>query len=325
MHQKKVWVINDETWSRSGSNLRAPDRPSAESTAVISVTSDEPCEAAAQQPGAADKNPALAFSLAMLIWGSGHLYLRRYRIGWLFLAAMVLYYTLLFWYWPGAPGRFGLGFVAGGLLFGLLGPGCWLINAVDAYYRTQRLRSAPFRGLDRESLALAGSALFPGWGQFLNGQPLKGVVFLLFGGLGLGSLGLLLTIPFWGPVVATSAIGAFLDRCFAATLVLLPCSLLAWTVSVYDAAYACRKLLRKKLAQQNPGYRAGGRGLLRNLLPRSTAVLGLLLALSLGMQFIPRSFYLDSLDQLGRELAAHHLETAPRLLQKARDVLNRPG
>jgi hypothetical protein len=337
MQQQKVWVINDEHWSRAAGKRRDLDAPVAE-TPVIKSLDGEPREAESREAeltlsGSANKSPALAFSLAMLVWGSGHLYCKNYRTGALFLATMVLFYPLLIWYWlarldaAGASaivsGQFDSSFVAGGAIFCLLGLTCWLANAVDAYYRTQKLRAEPFRGLDRETLALAGTALFPGWGQYLNGQPVKGLIFLLFGGLGLSALGLILTTPYWCPVVATSTIGTFLDRCFVIALVVLPCSLLAWILAAYDAVCACRKLIRKKLAKQHPGYRAGGHGRLRNLLPRSTAVLGLLLALSLGMQFTPRTFYLETLETLRIKMVEYHLETAPRLLEKARGILNR--
>jgi hypothetical protein len=321
MNQSKVWIIKDEDWNRGAGNSRtvaaaSPERPVARQSPVAGTT-----------PESSDKSPALAFSLAMLVWGSGHLYCKNYRTGALFLIAMALFYPLLLWYWlarsdAAVSGPFASSFIAGGTLFSLLGLVCWLANAVNAYYRAVKKRSAPFRGQDRETLALAGSVLFPGWGQFLNGQPVKGTVFLLFGGLGVFALGLILTIPYWGRVIETSSIGVLLDRCFVVALVLLPCSLLAWIFAAYDAVCSCRKLVRKKLAQQNPGYRAGGRGLRRNLLPRSTAVLSLMLALSLGMQFIPRIFYRDTLEKLRLEMAELHLEAAPGLLQKVRDLLN---
>jgi hypothetical protein len=62
---------------------------------------------------------------------------------------------------------------------------------------------------------------------------------------------------------------------------------------------------------------------LQDLVPRGTAVLGLLLAISLGMQFIPQQYYLDSLVQLRLEMLRSHMEIVPELLGKAIEFIDR--
>lgn len=172
--KQKVWYIFDDA-----QRVEQEEKSEANEPPVPEVESQR-----RPSPAPAQKNPALAFSCSMLVWGSGQLYGGDFLPGTLFLGAMLLFYSpllaLLFRLqaasrWVSAspiPTNFLLAGVVVYLFFGLSG---WLGNAVDAYYRVRRSKSESFRGGDHLAWPVCCSLLFPGWGQFLNGQPKKGL------------------------------------------------------------------------------------------------------------------------------------------------------
>jgi hypothetical protein len=54
-----------------------------------------------------------------------------------------------------------------------------------------------------------------------------------------------------------------------------------------------------------------------SLIPRSTAILALLLAISVGMQCIPKKYYLDALEELRVEALESNMEIIPGLIDQA--------
>ena len=317
--QQKVWVINDQDWNRRPAKRAIEPAPSPPGKG-----DGRPAQAAAQ------KSPAVAFSLGICIWGGGQLYLGRYRAGTALLAAMALFYGALsgLLFWPQALGGLAAAsglpaqilVVAAAVLF-LAGLGLWLFSAVEAYYRTARLGDKPFGGVDNELWPLLGSLLCPGWGQFLNGQPKKGLCVQLLALPGLFALFLIfLTWDAW-PLLEASPLRPGLETALAAGLVAVPLTLLVWIVAAYEAFRSCRVLFRKRLSREHAAYRPGGQRYLRRLIPRGSAVLGLLLALSLGMQFLPRDYYLESLARMRGELLASHLVILPQLIGRVIDLV----
>jgi len=322
---QKVWVINDEDLLRPAGVRRV------EAQMSVPERRPEPVEAESRAVGPKQgKSPAVAFSLGLLCWGGGHLYLGQKRRGYLGLAAMSLWYVLL-----GTVFRFGtslvgltaerawLAEVLPGVVAVLLPAGLllWLVSAVEAYCRAAKTRSATFFGVDRGWWPPLASLAFPGWGQFLNGQPKKGSLFLLAAMTGLVAVLTLLAARIAWPLVTAGGIRPELEAGLVAMLLYLPVALLVWLVGVYDAFRGHRQQVRRKLSVQNPAYRAGRRGLLRACVPRLSAVLGLLLAVSVAMQAVPRQYYLDSLEDVRLAMLAHHLELMPRLLEQALEAV----
>ena len=186
-----------------------------------------------------DRDPAAA-SLSLLIPGGGQAIHRNLPAALCFLtgtafglaAAWALYTThgavtetlaLL-----GAPHAMGAALVAAALL---VAAACHIGSVVHAL-----LQDGPARLRDPHPImAGAASLLVPGWGQLLNGCPLRGGLFLAAGWLTAIGAAILttpglrllaasgLTVPDW----MNSPWGG-------ATLIAIP--LLAWIVSVYDAA-----------------------------------------------------------------------------------------
>jgi len=309
---KKVWVLDEP-----GLNSSFPlDRtvvlePKAERTGTLA------------RIGAAKKNPALAFTLSLLAWGSGQLYLGNRRAAALYLAAMLLFFSalaLLVWF----PGRFGLAppkLVWPVMMIIPLALLAWVVNAADAYFRCSRERDEPFLGMDRKVWPVCASLLLPGWGQFLNGQPKKGCFFLIFSVVGICSAFLLYTARQVLPLLATPADLRLFEICLVVGSVSIPVMGLLWLVSGYDAYRSCEEFVRHKQRSQMVGYRLQGRELLAEFVPQCSAVLGLMLAISLGVQGLPKQYYLDYLKHLSDSLLNCNLSIIPELLRKTGELL----
>jgi TM2 domain-containing membrane protein YozV len=323
---QKIWVISDEDW----------EKPSVKSRTIDNQKRGNPQEKIRTEkrpfPKAPQKSPALSFSFSMFIWGSGQIYSRDYGRGSKFMATMLFFYTAIscLVFFPASVSKLiseidipvsvlliGLG------VFFIVGLVLWLCNAVDAFYRTTKSRSEPFQGVDSGFWPLVCSFLFPGWGQFLNGQPRKGFFFLLFGLMGTSSAVVLLVSQNVWPVLQTSHDRLVFEIFLAAALSAIPISLLMWIVSMYDAFRTGRELSRKKPGLPYAGYRVRRQGILQDLVPRGTVILGLLLAISVGMQFIPKRFYLDSLESIRLEMLRNNMKIVPELLGKAVDFIDR--
>lgn len=323
---QKIWVIPDETWEKSPANSRIIDGRKRDNSQEKMRTEKRPYS------GLPQKSPALSFSFSMFIWGSGQMYIREFRPGSKFMASMVFFYTAIscLVFYSAAVSDFISQtdipvsvLVIGFVVFFIVGLVLWLSNAVDAYFRTTNGRSEPFRGVDNGLWPLLSSFLFPGWGQFLNGQPRKGLFFLLFGLLGISSAFVLLVTPNVWPLLQTGQDRLVFEIYFAAALLAIPISFLMWIVSMYDSFRSCQELSRKKPGLPYAGTRVRRQGIVQDLVPRGTVFLGLLLAISVGMQFISKDFYLDSLENIRHEMLSKNMELVPELLGKAIDFFDR--
>jgi hypothetical protein len=170
-------------------------------------------------------------------------------------------------------------------------------------------------------LPVGGSLLFPGWGQFLNGQPRKGIFFLVFGISGLlCAFIMLLVLHIWSLLVMGADRHLF-EICLAGALAFLPIVVLMWIVSVYDAFRSCEYFLRYKQRSKWEGKRFQGRAFLRDFIPQCSAVLGLMLAISLAMQFCPKQYYLDSLREVRGEMLSSNMTIIPEFIHKLIEFL----
>ena len=319
---QKVWVINDPSTHETPERIRRND-PSSERKQADS----RPLSAAS------GKSPALSFSLSMVVWGSGDLYIGAYRPGSIFLAAMLFFYAPLFAvvFFRDAASLFierigpPAAVLAAGGIYLLAGLVCWLANAVGAYYRTIRLRTGVFSGVDNVLWPLCGSILFPGWGQFLNGQPIKGLFFLLCGVAGLSASLLHAVTWFLWPAAEANPAGPAFEICLVAASAFLPLSLLMWIFSAYDSFISWKELSIEKQRRRSTGRRMPQRKFLKNLVPRWTAILALLLALSLGYQWVPAGYYRHALEKIRIETKNRNMVLIPELITKAIDFIDGQG
>lgn len=315
--KQKVWYVFDDTQRRKALEKCETEEPGA-------VAGPE----GQHFSPSASKNPALAFSCSMLVWGSGQMYGRAYRPGALFTAAMLLFYAplaaLLFFRaaasrWVSESSIPASLLLTGAMLYLLIGLFGWLANAADAFYRIRRARSEPYRGGDSLHGPLCGSLLFPGWGQFLNGQPGKGLFFLCWGGVGILAGALVAFFPHVWPLFEVGTAAYVLEVCLVVALLLLVLAFLLWIVAIYDALSSSKKLLTVKYR----GSRVRDTRLVKVLIPRWNAILGLALAISLGTQWMPREYYLTALEQVRIETRSRHMELVPELLGRVIEMTQR--
>ncbi len=191
-----------------------------------------------------EADPALAYTLSLLFWGSGQLYNGQRAKG-LNYIGLVLYgnaFALLLFmfqqeipsylfFYSISPAQAVL--VAAFLLFFSLI--FWVSNASDAYHTAIKARRTTFTGVKSRAWPLFCSLLVPGWGQFLNGQPVKGGLFAVYAAFGIFSLmsvlGILQAWPFLEDSYSRLIVeGVLLLSLFS----LLPMPFL-WVLSVFDA------------------------------------------------------------------------------------------
>lgn len=320
---QKVWVIDDPSMQKTPERILRNDQSSEWKQA-----DSRPLSAAS------GKSPALSFSLSMVVWGSGDMYIGAYRPGSIFLAAMLFFYAPLFVmvFFRNAASlfvdRIGLPaevLAAGGGFYLLAGLVCWLANAVGAYYRTIWLRAEVFRGVDNILWPLCGSILFQGWGQFLNGQPIKGFFFLLCGVGGIFAAFFLAVTWFLWPGLDAGLAGPAFEICLVAASALFPLSLLMWIFSAYDSFVSWKELSIEKQRRHSSGRSVRQRKFLKNLVPRWTAILALLLALSVGYQSVPAGYYRQALEKIRIETKNHNMVLIPELITRAIDFMNGQG
>ncbi|MEZ4601572.1 MAG: hypothetical protein R2940_17425 [Syntrophotaleaceae bacterium] len=316
--KQKIWCLNDS--EHVDSTVSPVGQGAAENSESRSRHFSKP------------KNPAWAFSLSMIFWGAGHLYLRAYRSGSVFLAAMFFFYVPLvsLWFFRPSIGRLAAdtGIQSVVLLvsfFGFLTLGvvCWFANAVDVYYRAARLRASKFRGVDNEYLPLVFSLAFPGWGQFLNGQPGKGLFFLLTAGAGVLSVVLLAVAPLAWPAVKSGSGSGLLEACLVTAVLVVVLSSLFWVIGVYDSFVSSKELYLEKLRRYPADNAMLRRRALKRLFPRLNAVLGLLLAVSLSYQLVPEGYYLQVLQKCRSNAISQEMKIIPALINRTIEFFRR--
>ncbi|MGQ9631997.1 MAG: tetratricopeptide repeat protein [bacterium] len=201
------------------------------------------------------KHPALAATLSLFVWGLGQIYIRRGRRGAILILGMAFWWGVVIALgsnWREVSGWlkahdiglsvyfvFALSFLCSGILI-------WTVSIWDSYFLAIRARALDYTGLKRPILTALCSAAISGWGQILNGQIAKGLIFLsifLFGILG----GIYYSnFPlFWGAEVSDSQ--QFLEVLLIASLAALCVGVVFWLYAVLDAyvvANRDRRILR---------------------------------------------------------------------------------
>lgn len=255
MQEGNVYVIDGEAGlgrdegkgeqrGKNGARKKAPKRARARGAEARAAEARNGAPLAA---GAHGGWPRLAASCSMLVSGSGHFLHGRWKTGAAYLAVPCLaagLHGLLGAYWSGISGfaaRFGLD--EPDLLFGLLLIDVLvvavLLAGVWTSYALGRACSGDLREPRPHPAAPAlASLLVPGWGQIINGQPLKSLAFL-----GKTYAGLLALAAWW-------LIPAPIDRLLSGLSDALPpglvlsgfaaAALMVWAVSLYDAILVAR-------------------------------------------------------------------------------------
>lgn len=324
MQQQKVWVVNDATWQ-----LPMVRKPKV--AAAASVT-DDPEPSAEDLAGQADgrQNPLWSFSLALLVPGSGHLYLGYLRQGfWFTGAALVVtaavltlvliretvYRTLAAY--PEQTAMFLISF----LCLSLVGLGLWLASVVDVYRRTMLSRREVWPGLENPVIPLVCSLVLPGWGQVLNGQFKKGLLFLCLGCLGGFALEILAVGCYFWPLIQPGPLRVLVDWLLIVSFLAAPLMFSCWLAAGYDAYLSGQRLARQRFSRAVPSKRISGPGFARMLVPRTSAVLCLLLAISVGMQLLPKGYYASRLERVQAGLQEGNFQQSSAMLAKVVELM----
>jgi TM2 domain-containing membrane protein YozV len=279
----------------------------------------------------AGKNPAVAFSLSLWVWGGGQMYNRQWQLGLLYFLFMVNFYLfpgVIIHYWtPIETGLATLDVTASEILailgiFCITGLMIWVINAVQAYYGAAPDEVVPFEGVRNPLLSAVCSLLIPGWGQFLNGQTKKGVCFLIATMAGLFAVAVALAIPFLWPTLNTEMDRRFAEGALFVAWLLIPPILLVWGGSVYDAAKVCIDPLKKQPIRErieaavNRMRMNGWRGALSRLELTVMFSLYLVFSLALSRSYFPQDYYVTLLHDLRVRAAQQQMVIIPRRIDQ---------
>jgi len=314
---EKVWVIED------------PDEYlQPQQTKKITI----------EPPAPLEKNPALAFSLSILLWGGGQIYNNQRRKGLLFLFGMLIissvailvlvfgndlrqflldHHVLLVYICLLSEFLF---FCA--LLF-------WQYNAGDAYHTAAKKRQDPFTGIQSRVYPFFCSLVIPGWGQFLNGQPIKGSI---FSGFSIFSIFSLASAPYiiWAwPALEVSESRFIVEGIFAFSILFAPLIPFLWIFSSFDALKVSIDDLKKEQFLDRIKYannRRRTQGWVRGVFPhiKSTIffiLLLLFLVIFTSYYYFPSNYYREQLALFQAWLQKRGMTFVPELIKRIRTLL----
>ena len=280
------------------------------------------------------KNPARAASLSLFLWGGGDFYNgQRARGRWL-LVLQILYAGFFIGAglsWPDLIGwldryfRFETTVPALLILLVTWGMVGWVWGAFHAYREADRGRE-PFAGKEREGIAALCSWAVPGWGQYLNGQRLKGAIFhALFFLEGLAWITLLAAYTGF-ETLRRPENRAFLETVLLGAAAALPLPTFGRLLSAYDAFMVARYpglrqplWHRMKFALSHPRFPSLKRWI------QALVLILLLVAADFLTSFIsPRAFFARQATSLAHHLRGKGMIQIPALLNTFRDRLGHP-
>ena len=288
--------------------------------------------AAPVAPIRTEKDPGRAYSLSMIAWGLGQLYNNQVGKGAALLVSMVIFvvaavlsaimhddlfrFLLVRGISPSVAllcaGAFGFCI----LLF-------WILNAGDAYQRAARLRRTPFTGVDSRVTPVLASMVMPGWGEFLNGQPIKGSIYtglstiIVFAALSTYAL-----FHLW-PILDASNARFIAEGISAVSLCVVPFSPLLWVLCAYDAYVVSGDSLKKEPLRERikaAYYRGRTQGWVAGVFPQIEGTVMLALFLTFAMivfhYWFAAGFYLRKLVSMQTLLRDRGMTIVPELIGK---------
>jgi len=289
------------------------------------------------EPTGSGKNPAVAATLSLLIWGVGQFYNRALKWGFLFTLLMVNFYlipALVIVYWDFLTPYLEAFHVTrsdalmGVEAFWLMGLIFWIFNVLHAYYSAEKTRTKPFEGINHPVLVAFCSVLVPGWGQLLNGQPKKAFFFLLFAAAGVAAVTVPVSIFFVWPMLATIDDRIAIEWMVVVAVVIFPLVVLMWLVSLYDAVKVGLDPVKKESLRNRFEYainRIRIKGLARGVLPQMKVFLMLALLLTftivLGDFYFPLKNYGPLLRSLEKTTAERGMVLTPYLIEHLREAV----
>ncbi|MEJ2314095.1 MAG: hypothetical protein P8Y85_04825 [Nitrospirota bacterium] len=305
----KVWYIED------------PDEaPSA---------GDEP--RGRSRSGQTEKNPALALSLSLVVWGGGQLYNRDRKLGLLLALLMANFCAFLFdgiSSWQALSSDFRPYLSLSNLLFAgwvsfVFALLIWFSGALQAYRNADKGRATPFAGVRKRLLPPLCSFLIPGWGQLLNGQMKKGALSMMASVLTFSAIVSTLVLFLLWPRLEPSPTRDILEWNFALSLMMMPLLFLVWLVGVFDAFKVSFDEVKKEPWLKRISYarhRVRLKGWRNTVFRRArttvTLSLFLVLAVLAGSHFLPESYYESFARQISAKLSGRQMVIVPRMIDR---------
>jgi TM2 domain-containing membrane protein YozV len=315
---QKVWVIEDSHEEQ-----------------VLSNKISQKILSKLQQSSVKQRSPSLAYSLSIIIWGCGQFYNRQWKLGILFLLFMINYYSfmsIIFMYWERITSTFesmNLDCAKVVLIFwffyisGLI---VWLFNAWQAYFESVNTNARSFKGTKIPLLSVVCSFLIPGWGQLLNGQPKKGLLFHVFALLSLSTLPLILIIFLVWPSLEASRSRLIIEWIFSISVILSPFIFMVWIVNIFDAAKVSLDntkkdplLIRMKHATnrfRNNIQVYGKKNTVLPIIKRITLIILLMIFCVISYHSFPKKFYMQQLQNLGNRMSEQEMTVIPSIIKK---------
>jgi hypothetical protein len=304
----KVWQIKDPADRSSPGKKQTGDTP---------VTTEQ-------------KNPAVAFTLSIFVWGSGQFYNDDWNLGTLLFLLMVNFYGFLgeavFFrqhltsvfhpYLSSHSNLLFAGWIA--TVFALL---IWFSGALQAYRKAAKGRVEPFMGVEKWILPPLCSFLIPGWGQCLNGQFKKGALLLIASFLAYLAIPSIVVSYLLWPRLEPSFTRTILEWNFAVSLMAMPFLVLIWLVGIIDALKVSTDEVKKeswlkRLSYARNRIRLQGWG--NTVFKRARIMLPLVLLLSLavygGSRFLPADYYESYARKISAKLSAREMVIVPRMI-----------
>jgi len=289
-----------------------------------------------------EKDPAKAYTRSLIFWGWGQLYTDQLVKGTVFMSVMLLCCAgavlgiayadsllpvLRSWGHSSAT----LLLAAEGLFFCLLI--FWTYNAGDAYHAAVKTRKRPFPGVQSRVAPLLCSLLVPGWGQFLNGQAVKGSIFTGLSVLGFFALGSIPAVLLAWTSLEVSDARMIIEGIFAITVLSVPLIPVIWLFSSFDAWKVSSDDLKKEPLWERikaANNRRRTQGWVRGVFPdiKSTAVLGFVLTacvLIITLFSFPAGYYVGWLTDIQTQLQKEGMTLVPELIRKVLSFITRAG
>ncbi len=284
-------------------------------------------------PFADEKNPAQAYTLSLFFWGAGQSYSGQRMRGVLFqiymvvfligVAVCLLYGKDLLALLQEYQVSHAAAVLAAELLF-LSALVFWAYNAIDAYHEAEGARRVPFRGVQSRVIPMLSSLLVPGWGQFLNSQPLKGMLLACFGVLNIFSLVTIPAVLLCWPSLEPSRMRSLLEVVFAVSAFYAPLIPFVCLFSSYDALKVSlddtkKETILDRIMLTVTRFRA--LGWMRIVIPRvgSTLAFGLILGLlvfAVNRHYHPSVFVYGRLAGVREWLQKQGMTVVPDLISR---------
>lgn len=288
-----------------------------------------------------EKDPGRAYTLSLFFWGVGQNYNDQRGKGLFFQVSLIGLFVggVLFIIFNEPFLRFlsshevsaSQSFLTAEILFFCILI-FWLSIAGDAYHTAAKERKTRFSGIQNHVYPCLCSLLLPGWGQFLNGQPVKGSIFSAVSVFGLFAFfSIPVTLIVW-PSLEPSGDRLLVEDIFSIAVLYAPLIPVIWLLSAYDALKISLDDLKKESFWERikaANNRRRTQGWVRGVYPHilSTLFLVLLLtALLLVISYtVPFTFYTNLLGSAGIRLHEQGMVILPEIIEHLISVIVKAG